>query len=116
MILFMWQNDIIGVAHLIDACLGRVYTSAGPPVGARHLISPELAEIDVTKLLLLLAPICRAARAQCTALHEVDFLNSGAKQASAPLLGHKESQRLSRQCSVQATSSARHLRTPAWRW
>ena len=33
MILFMWQDDIIGVARFIDACLERVYTSAGPPVG-----------------------------------------------------------------------------------
>ena len=32
MILFMWQDDIIGVARFIDACLERVYTSAGPPV------------------------------------------------------------------------------------
>ena len=47
MILFMWQDDIIGVARFIDACLERVYTSAGPPVGTRHLISPELAGKDV---------------------------------------------------------------------
>jgi hypothetical protein len=33
MILFMWPDDIIGVARIIDACLERVYTSAGPPVG-----------------------------------------------------------------------------------
>ena len=33
MTLFMWQDDIIGVARFIDACLERVYTSAGPPVG-----------------------------------------------------------------------------------
>ena len=34
MILFMWQDDIIGVARFIDAYLKRVYTSpAGPPVG-----------------------------------------------------------------------------------
>ena len=33
MILFMRQDDIIGVARFIDACLERVYTSAGPPVG-----------------------------------------------------------------------------------
>ena len=32
-ILFMGQDDIIGIAWLNDACLGRVYTSAGPPVG-----------------------------------------------------------------------------------
>ena len=32
MILFMWQDDIIGVARFIDACLERVCTSAGPPV------------------------------------------------------------------------------------
>ena len=33
MILFMWQDDIIGAARFINACLERVYTSAGPPVG-----------------------------------------------------------------------------------
>ena len=36
MILFSWQDDIIGVARFIDACLKTVYTaasSAGPPVG-----------------------------------------------------------------------------------
>ena len=32
-ILFMWQDDIISVAQFIDACLERVYTSAGPPAG-----------------------------------------------------------------------------------
>ena len=38
MIVFMWQDDIIGVARFIlkafiDACFERVYTLAGPPVG-----------------------------------------------------------------------------------
>ena len=33
MLLFMWQDDIIGVARFIDACLERMSTSAGPPVG-----------------------------------------------------------------------------------
>ena len=33
MTLFMWQDDIIGVARFIEACLERVSTSAGPPVG-----------------------------------------------------------------------------------
>ena len=35
MIHFMWQECIIGVARLIDACLSleRVYTLDGPPVG-----------------------------------------------------------------------------------
>ena len=33
MILFMWQDDIIGAARFIDARLERVSTSAGPPVG-----------------------------------------------------------------------------------
>ena len=32
MILYMWQDDIIVVARYIDACIERVYTSAGPPV------------------------------------------------------------------------------------
>ena len=53
MILFMWQDDIIGVARFIDACLERVYTSATLPWGTRHLISPELAGKDVMILLLL---------------------------------------------------------------
>ena len=30
-IFFMWQDDIIGGARFIDACLERVYTSAAPP-------------------------------------------------------------------------------------
>ena len=34
-ILFIWQDDIIGVARFIGACLERVYTSAGPPVEDR---------------------------------------------------------------------------------
>ena len=44
-ILFMWQDDIIGVACFIDACLERLYISAqlALPWGARHLISPKLA-------------------------------------------------------------------------
>ena len=35
MFLFMWQDDIIGFAPFleVDACLEKVYTSAGPPVG-----------------------------------------------------------------------------------
>ena len=32
-ILFMRQDDIIGVAWIIDASLERVYSSAGPLVG-----------------------------------------------------------------------------------
>ena len=57
MIPFMWQDDITGVACFIDAYLERVYTSAGPPVGTRHLISPELAGSDVVIILLQ----CRSA-------------------------------------------------------
>ena len=33
MSLYRWQDDITGVARLMDACSERVYTSAGPPVG-----------------------------------------------------------------------------------
>ena len=33
MILFMWQDDIVGVVRFIDPCSERVYTSAGPLVG-----------------------------------------------------------------------------------
>ena len=57
MILFMWQDDIIGVARFIDVCLERVSTSAGPPMGDQasdDLISPELAGNDV--MLILLVP------------------------------------------------------------
>ena len=32
MILSIWQDDTIGVARFVDACLERVYISAGPPV------------------------------------------------------------------------------------
>ena len=41
--LFMWQDDIDDVAGFIAACLGRVYISAGPPIGTRHLINPDIA-------------------------------------------------------------------------
>ena len=47
-------GDIIGVARFFDAYLERVYTSAGPPWGTRHLISPELAGKDVVILLVFL--------------------------------------------------------------
>ena len=33
MILFMWQNDFVGVAPFLDACLSRMYTTAGLPLG-----------------------------------------------------------------------------------
>ena len=42
MILFMRQDDIIGVALFIDACLERVYTSAGPPVGDQASDQPRV--------------------------------------------------------------------------
>ena len=60
----MWQDDIISVApRFIEACLERVYTSAGPPMGTRHLISPELAgNVIVTLQLLLLEPVCAVCR------------------------------------------------------
>ena len=35
MILFMWRDYITGVAQYIDACLERMYTSAGPQGGSR---------------------------------------------------------------------------------
>ena len=42
MILFMWQDDLIGVAHFIDACLELVYTSmsTGPTIGAQASDQP----------------------------------------------------------------------------
>ena len=42
MTLFMWQVDIIGVARFIGACLGRVYPSAGPPVGGQTSDQPRV--------------------------------------------------------------------------
>ena len=33
MILFMWQDDVIGVVQHLYMCIERVNTSAGPPVG-----------------------------------------------------------------------------------
>ena len=42
MILFLWQDDIIGVARFLDACLERVYTSAGPPVGDQASDQPNV--------------------------------------------------------------------------
>ena len=58
MILFMWQDDIIGVARFIDACLERSLEcphQLALPWGTRHLISPELAGKGVMILLLLQA-------------------------------------------------------------
>ena len=40
MILFMWQDDIIGVARFIDACSERMSTSAGPPMGGQASDQP----------------------------------------------------------------------------
>ena len=40
MIFFMRQDDIIGAARFIDACLERVHTSAGPPMGAQASDQP----------------------------------------------------------------------------
>ena len=40
MILFMWQDDITGLARFFDACLERVSTSAGPPVVDRASDQP----------------------------------------------------------------------------
>ena len=52
---FMWQDDIIGVARFTHTCLA-VGTSAGPPMGTRHLISPELAGKGV----MILLPCCKS--------------------------------------------------------
>ena len=40
MILFKWQDDIIGVAQFSDACLERAYTSASPPVRDQASVKP----------------------------------------------------------------------------
>ena len=42
MILFIWQNGSIGVALFIAACVERVYTSAGPPVGNQASDQPQI--------------------------------------------------------------------------
>ena len=47
MILFMWQDDIIGVAHAWKECTHQLALLWG----TRHLISPELAGKDVMILL-----------------------------------------------------------------
>ena len=57
MILFMWQDDISGDAHFIDACLERVSTSAGPPVGDRWYQASDQLQIH-----LLLHAILRILR------------------------------------------------------
>jgi hypothetical protein len=43
MILFMWQDDIIGVARSTDACFERVFTPAGhgPLVGDQASDQPD---------------------------------------------------------------------------
>ena len=40
LILFMWQDDSIGVARFIDASLERLYSPAGPPVGDQAADQP----------------------------------------------------------------------------
>ena len=59
MIPLMWHEEVVGVAQFIDACLERVYTSAGPRMGTRHVISPGLARTGVMILLpiFLLLPL-----------------------------------------------------------
>ncbi len=44
MIFFTWQDDIIGVSRSLDVSPERVCTSAGSPMGTRHLISPSRLE------------------------------------------------------------------------
>ena len=46
MVLFMWQDDMIGVVRFIDDCLERNST---------HLISPEMAGKDVMSISLSLS-------------------------------------------------------------
>ena len=72
MILFMWQDDIIGVARFMDACLERVYTSAGPYVRTRHLISPELAKDVMSCHLLLQAQMQGMAASEGPPLADVE--------------------------------------------
>jgi hypothetical protein len=50
--LFMWQDDIIGVARFIDACLEKCTHQLALPWGTRDLISPRLAGEDAMILLL----------------------------------------------------------------
>ena len=50
MILFMWQDDMTGFAHFIDACLERVYTSAGPPVGYQVSDQPRGNDVFIPPL------------------------------------------------------------------
>ena len=57
MIMFMWQDDTIGVARFIDACL-EIHQLA-LPWRTRHLISPRLSGKDVMILLLLQSHKCR---------------------------------------------------------
>ena len=40
MILFMQEDDVMGVARFIDACLERVYISGSPPMGDRASDQP----------------------------------------------------------------------------
>jgi hypothetical protein len=48
MILLMWQDNLTGVARFIDACLhsGMYKCQLAPQLGARHLLSPDLAGRD----------------------------------------------------------------------
>ena len=81
MSLFMWQDDIIDIARLIDGYLEGAFTSAGPPMGTRHLISPESAGKDVTVLLVLyidvtpISPLLGIAESAFTISMPPRFLN-----------------------------------------
>ena len=63
MILLLRQDDIISVSRFTNACLERVYTSAGPRMGDQASASPRLAGQDVMSLMLLPVQVAGTLRA-----------------------------------------------------
>ena len=66
MVLYMWQDDNIGVAHFIDACLEKCMHQLALPWGTRHLIGPELAGKELK--ILLLCPSIMMAHTMCSSM------------------------------------------------
>ncbi len=42
MLLFIWQDDNFSVVRFLDACIERVYTLAGAPVGDQASDQPQV--------------------------------------------------------------------------
>ena len=66
MILFMWQDDIIGVVGLLTRAYKECTYQLALPWGTRHLISPKLAGKHVLIIIIIIVRYiesCRGRRA-----------------------------------------------------